>query len=194
MSVRISAGDQKGRLLRTPRRAATRPSSAKLRAALFNILGSRIAGARWLDLFAGSGVIGLEALCRGAAAATFVDEHPEACRCIEDNIRMLGCGDRAVVRCLPVRRFLASGAAAEAACDLVFADPPYGDSARADQLDDLLRLCEQSAMITPRAWLLIEHAARTTPPTRGGRWRAIRTYTYGDSALTLYQPDQPIQS
>jgi 16S rRNA (guanine(966)-N(2))-methyltransferase RsmD len=196
MPIRIGAGDQKGRALRTPKRAATRPTSSRVRAALFNILGDRILQATWLDLFAGSGATGLEALCRGAAWATFVEAQPEAGRCISDNIKALGYADRAHVWHGSVRQFLRAARRTPplSPFDLVFADPPYDDGRRnRDALEQLLLLCRRSDMIAPHAWLILEHAAGIAAPAAGGRWQRARTYTYGDSALTIYHP-QPAAS
>lgn len=190
MTLRIGAGDQKGRALSAPKQAATRPTAGRVRAALFNILGDRVLQATWLDLYAGSGVIGLEALCRGAAWATFVETHPEACRCITDNLHSLGYADRAEVWCGPVHQFLrpSDTGSSPRRFDLVFADPPYDDRQRRFSLDQLLLLCRRSGMIAPHAWLIIEHATRTATPPEGSGWQRARTYTYGDCALTLYRP------
>ena len=194
MPLRISAGDQKGRLLRAPRRAQTRPTASRVRSALFNILGDRVIGATWLDLYAGSGITGLEALCRGAAWATFVDSDADARRCITHNIQTLGYHDRAEVYAGSVERFLHDRPARPAArmapqpFDLVFADPPYRQNRGAPLFDRLLLLCHNSGKIAPHAWIIVEHAATIHTPLSGGRWRQVREYTYGDSALTVYGP------
>jgi len=191
MSLRIGAGDQKGRVLRTPKRAPTRPTSARVRAALFNVIGTRLADTTWLDLYAGSGVIGLEALCRGAAWATFVEADPEACRCIHANIETLKLPDRTHVWCGTVQEFLRRPGGAPPSgrlFDLVFADPPYASGRGAPSPEQLLLLCRQSGKITPHAWIMIEHAAKTAMPAEGAGRQLARTYPYGDSAMTLYQP------
>ena len=196
MSLRIGAGDQKGRLLRAPRRAPTRPTSARVRAALFNILGDRLLDSAWLDLYAGSGIIGLEALCRGAAWATFVEQDPEACRCIRDNIRTLGLHAGTHVWCGAVQEFFRRPGGLPPTgrlFDLVFADPPYGAERSAQPAEQLLLLCRQSGKIAPHAWAVIEHAAKTAMPAEHAGWQRTRTYTYGDSAMTIYHPaaDEP---
>jgi 16S rRNA (guanine966-N2)-methyltransferase len=120
--VRIVAGRHGGRRIAAPRGAATRPTSDRVREALFSILGD-VDGARVLDLFAGSGALGLEALSRGATHATFVDSAARAARAIADNIAALGV--QAEVRRQDVRAFLRDARAAGRQYDLVFLDPPY---------------------------------------------------------------------
>jgi 16S rRNA (guanine966-N2)-methyltransferase len=191
--LRIGAGDQKGRQLRAPEGRATRPTSARVREALFGILGPRLPQATWLDLYAGSGITGLEALCRGAQWASFVENHADARRCITHNIRLLGFTDRTEVISSPADRYLRRKAADTTGprqFDLVFADPPYRQTQTEAAVERLLLLCQDSGKIAPRAWLIIEHAATADTPDRGGRWERGRTYHYGESALTLYRPSE----
>src|SRR5215210_5391293 len=121
--MRVVAGRWGGRRLASPRGAATRPTSDRVREALFSILGARVAGARVLDLFAGSGALGIEALSRGAAEATFVDSAPAAVRAIRGNLDALGA--RAEVRRGDALRFLRAAPAQARQYDLVLLDPPY---------------------------------------------------------------------
>jgi 16S rRNA (guanine966-N2)-methyltransferase len=121
--VRIVAGRFGGRRLQAPAGRATRPTSDRVREALFSILGARVAGADVLDLFAGSGALGLEALSRGAAAATFVDSAPAAIRTVRANLAALGAA--ANVRREDALRFLRSAARGQRHYDLIFLDPPY---------------------------------------------------------------------
>jgi 16S rRNA (guanine966-N2)-methyltransferase len=192
MTLRIGAGDQKGRLLRAPKLGLTRPTSGRVRAALFNILGHRLLNAAWLDLYAGSGIIGLEALCRGAAWATFVEQDSEACQCIHANIQTLGLLTSTHVWRGAVQEFLRRPGGLPPTgrlFDLVFADPPYAaERSSAPSAEQLLLLCRQSGKIAPHAWAIIEHAARTAMPTESAGWQRTRTYTYGDSAMTVYHP------
>ena len=121
--MRVVAGTHGGRRLTAPRGDATRPTSDRVREALFSVLGESVRGARVLDLFAGSGALGIEALSRGAAEATFVDSAPAAIRVIRANLEALGI-DAEVIR---ADAFAASRTARAAArqYDLVFLDPPY---------------------------------------------------------------------
>ncbi len=126
--MRVIAGRYGGRRLTAPPGAATRPTSDRVREALFSILGARVEGARVLDLFAGSGALGIEALSRGAAEATFVDRAPAAIRALRANLEALGI-DAEVVRADALAALRAARAAARQ-YDLVFLDPPYRHAAR----------------------------------------------------------------
>ena len=121
--MRIVAGRFKGRRLAAPPGTATRPTSDRVREALFSILGDRVDGARVLDLFAGSGALGLEALSRGAAEATFVDSAAAPLKALAGNLATLGA--EAEVRRQDALRFLGSARNQARVYDLVFLDPPY---------------------------------------------------------------------
>ena len=121
--MRVIAGQWGGRRLQAPPGAATRPTSDRVREALFSVLGDRVAGADVLDLFAGSGALGIEALSRGAATATFVDSASASIRAVHANLEAVGAG--AEVRRSDARRFLGAASAASRQYDLVFLDPPY---------------------------------------------------------------------
>jgi 16S rRNA (guanine966-N2)-methyltransferase len=121
--MRVIGGQWGGRRLQAPAGAATRPTSDRVREALFSILGERVDGARVLDLFAGSGALGIEALSRGAAEATFVDSSPGAVKAVNANLQALGA--EAEVRRADARVFLRGASGAGRHYDLVFLDPPY---------------------------------------------------------------------
>jgi 16S rRNA (guanine966-N2)-methyltransferase len=121
--MRVIAGRWGGRRLQAPAGDATRPTSDRVREALFSVLGDRVDGARVLDLFAGSGALGIEALSRGAAEATFVDSAPAAIRSLKANLDALGAD--AEIRRTDARRFLGAASVAARYYDLVFLDPPY---------------------------------------------------------------------
>jgi 16S rRNA (guanine966-N2)-methyltransferase len=126
--MRVIAGQWGGRRLQAPPGAATRPTADRVREALFSVLGARVEGARVLDLFAGSGALGIEALSRGAAEATFVDSAPAAIRALKANLDALGA--EAKVRRDDARRFLRAASTAGRYYDLVFLDPPYRQAGR----------------------------------------------------------------
>ena len=121
--MRVIAGRYGGRRLQAPPGDATRPTSDRVREALFSVLGARVDGARVLDLFAGSGALGIEALSRGASEVTFVDTAVASIRAVRANLEALGA--TAEVRRADARRFLGAASAAARQYDLVFLDPPY---------------------------------------------------------------------
>ena len=182
--MRIVAGDLGGRVLRAPRGAATRPTSEKVRQALFNILGPPGDDLHVLDLFAGSGALGLEALSRGAATATFVERARPALAALRANIDDLAVDDRARVVPTDVAAFVAGAAATPApAWSWIFLDPPYAAGVVAATLAAL-----PAARRAPRAVVVVEHAHREPPPDRAGFLLRTDLRRYGDTSLSWYRP------
>jgi 16S rRNA (guanine(966)-N(2))-methyltransferase RsmD len=145
--MRVVAGSLGGRRLVAPKGDATRPTADRVREALFSVLGDAVAGARVLDLFAGSGALGIEALSRGAARATFVERAPAALRALEANLQALAL-DAEVHRGDAVR-FLGNASGAGETYDLVFLDPPYRDAERlAAELDLRAVLAPDGRVVT----------------------------------------------
>jgi 16S rRNA (guanine966-N2)-methyltransferase len=171
--VRIIAGEKKGHRIAAPKGLTTRPTSDFVRETAFNLIGP-VDGAAVLDVFAGSGALGLEALSRGADRATFVESDRDACRTINANLDKLKLN--ATVLCQDVLRALA---AERGTYDLVLADPPY-DYAGLDRLGPQLR-----RMLAPDGLLVYQSAARTEPEIDGLRIRTSRKY--GSSRLTLFE-------
>jgi len=188
--LRVIAGEHRGRRLRAPAGLHTRPTADRVRQALFNILPPPPPGSVALDLYAGSGALGIEALSRGAAAAVFVDDDVAACAVLRDNLRALGLGARAVVlaqrveRVLPrlLQRGLVPGGAAPP-FSYVFADPPYKDVPSA--VPALLRFffAHQAALLGPDGVLVVEHDRRTELT---GDLPRIDVRRYGDTALSFF--------
>ena len=176
--IRIIAGQLKGRRLETPDWPGLRPTSDKLRETVFNVLATRIAGARVLDGYAGTGAVGIEALSRGASHVTFVEHDPRAIRLIESNLRRCGISDRyAIIRA----RLTDALAKLDARLEVVFLDPPYG----ASELLEALRSAEK--MMSPETLLVVEHAKRDAAPLQEGTLVRTRELVSGDSALAFYQ-------
>jgi 16S rRNA (guanine966-N2)-methyltransferase len=179
--VRVIAGSRKGHKLAAPRGLDTRPTSDRVRENVFNLIGP-VDGARVLDLFAGSGALGIEALSRGAASAVFVEHDPEALRTIERNLDRLRLTGARVVRG-DVLRTIAQEAAAGAKYDLVLVDPPYG------MLTEIQpRLARHlPPLLTPDGLLVVETDARIEPelplPVRTSR-------KYGQTRVTLFEAQQ----
>jgi len=183
--MRISGGIHRSRLLTSPRGASTRPTSDRVREALFSILESRgaVAGARVLDLYAGTGALGLEALSRGATFATFVDSDRRALEALARNVDALRERKRTRVVALAASR--AAVVLAGDGASLVFCDPPYAQLEAA--LAALASVAEHH-VLAPGATVVLEHAARDTPRLDPSvPLRETDARRYGDSALTLYE-------
>jgi 16S rRNA (guanine(966)-N(2))-methyltransferase RsmD len=180
--VRIIAGRLKGRRLESPRWPGLRPTSDRLRETLFNVLGPLPAGTAVLDLAAGTGAVGLEALSRGAARVTFVEADGRACRLIARNLGRCGVGDGYTI----VRSTI------EAACEqlpggygVVFLDLPYADPALARSVEIA------AAQVAPGGVLVVEHARRRGLPAAAGPLARVRELPAGDSALSFYRAPAP---
>lgn len=159
--LRVIAGELGGRRLRTPAGRLTRPTADRVREALFNILGPPPAGAAVLDLYAGTGALGIESLSRGAAHATFVEQDPQVCQTIALNLRELGLAERATLLGRPVRAALGQLAAASTGpFHWIFADPPYANSGTSGELPWLLDLLGRSSLLAADGLLIVERAAR----------------------------------
>jgi 16S rRNA (guanine966-N2)-methyltransferase len=177
--MRVIAGRYGGRRLQAPPGEATRPTSDRVREALFSVLGDRVDGARVLDLFAGSGALGIEALSRGAAEATFVDSAAAAIRAVRANLEALGAD--AEVRRADVRRFLGGASAAARQYDLVFLDPPYRLAGR---LGGELTLA-LPAVLAPGAAVVAE-SDRRAPLELG--LPILDERRYGDTLIRIHGP------
>lgn len=177
--MRIIAGAFKGRRLKTPRFAGVRPTSDKLRETWFNLIAARVSDARVLDVFAGTGAIGLESLSRGAARAVFLERDRRAAALIAENAALCGVRDRCVIIRDAAEHALHKDIVGDP-FDLVMLDPPYDYEPVAAVLGSAAR------HLAPGGLLILEHAARRPPPPADGV-RAVRTVRSGDSALTLYE-------
>lgn len=176
--MRVIAGTARGVPLSQPRDRSTRPIADRVKETLFGILGERVIDARALDLYAGSGAIGIEALSRGAAAVTFVERGRRALDAIEENLHRTHLGGGATVRGGDVLRFLASAGAADV--DLVFLDPPYAER------DILAPLAALGPHLAPGGTVVLKHHWRTERPSVPGLrpWRERRL---GETSLTFLE-------
>ena len=180
--MRVIAGTLKGRRLDTPDWDGLRPTSDKLRETLFNVLGTRVEGARFVDGYAGTGAVGLEALSRGAAQVTFVEADSRAVKLIERNLERCAVSDRyAIIRArfADAARRLPAGT-----FDLVLLDPPYGPDAMTAALE------AAAPLVAPDGLLVLEHARRDAAPEHAASASItkMRDIFSGDSALSLYRP------
>ena len=184
--MRITGGTLRGRSIQVPK-AVVRPTSERVREALFSSLGDAVVGARVLDLFAGSGALGLEAWSRGAADVTWVENNAKVFRILERNVRDL-CPDsrgRAVYIRSSVYRYLEQFAADP--FDLVLADPPYAKAGAPGPADLLLRALEKGPILQAAGHFVLEQAARE-PVSDRPAWHLSRDKTYGDTRLVAWTP------
>lgn len=181
--MRLTGGLDRGRKLRAPRGAATRPTSAKVREAIFNILGPPH-DAAVLDLFAGTGALGIEALSRGAARAVFVEKGHRACEALRRNLRELKLAERAAIVPLDVRAALPKLALAGERFDWVFLDPPYAEG---DTTAEILGGLADGDVLSPAGVIVVEHDKRHRPPESAGGLFRTDHRSYGDTELTFYR-------
>ena len=174
--LRVSGGEARGRRLKAPKNI--RPTQGMVKQALFNMVGPRIEGARVLDLFAGSGAIGIEALSRGAASVTFVDQEPRGLAILRQNLDALGFKERAHVVRGDVVRWVEASRDAVRAADFVFLDPPYEDVV----LDRSLKALDSGV---ENATVFAEHSRRQSLPSLE-RLRVDRQRRYGDTVVTVF--------
>jgi 16S rRNA (guanine966-N2)-methyltransferase len=176
--LRVTGGESRGRRLKAPRNI--RPTQSIVKEAIFNIVGPMIEDARVLDLFAGSGAIGIEALSRGAAHVTFVDREPRGLAILRQNLDALGLKERARVVRADVARWLDTSPDEVKQADVVFLDPPYGD----EVLDLALKALDRAAGDQTVVAEYSRH--QTLPPLL--RLRLDRERRYGDTMVAVLRP------
>lgn len=186
--VRVISGDAKGRRLKGPPSHATRPMADKIKGALFNALASLgVEPERVLDLYAGTGSIGIEALSRGAKSADFVEQTRDAVAVIRDNLETTGFGRRGQVHQQSVGTFIGSR---RGPYDFVILDPPYADP----EIVATLQRLEASALVQSGAIVVIGHSPRVELPDRLGRLECLRHRCHGDSCFSIYEMTDPADS
>lgn len=181
--MRIVGGSARGRPLKAPRSREIRPTADRVRETLFNLLGQRFEGGAALDLYAGTGALGLEALSRGMDRAVLVDSGREALSLCRANAEALGFSDRVEILAGNALGALGRLATAEAHFELIFADPPY--AARA--LSELLEGIEEHALLAEGGTVVIEHDRREEAPERLGGWDRADQRAFGDTRVSLFR-------
>ncbi len=176
--MRVTGGTGKGRRLKVPA-GGVRPTSDKVKQALFNILGEKVQGAAFLDLFAGAGGIGIEALSRGAEKVVFVDASRASLNAIKHNIDMAGFGGRTVVIASKAESYLRKAAGQ---FDVVFLDPPY-----AQVMGPLMEMVSSAGILKPNGIVIAEHFKKQPSPGKAGSLALYREALYGDTVLAFYR-------
>ncbi len=189
--MRISSGGLKGRKIGSRKAFKAkagdelRPTSAKVREAIFDILRGDIMDAVFLDLYAGTGTVGLEALSRGAEKAYLVESNPVRFRAISDTVVKLGLVGRAFSFREESIRFLIRTSGAGMCFDIIFADPPYAS----EELEEILSFVDIHDVLRPGGRLIAEHPSRKPLTFVPRSLKLVKNYRYGDTALTLYRKE-----
>jgi len=179
--MRVIAGEAKGRSLKGLKGLSIRPTSDLVRGAIFSALDSLgVDWSRVLDLYAGTGALGIEALSRGAGEADFVDRDPKSCFVIKDNLERTGLARRAKVYCLGVRRALSI---LKGKYSLIFLDPPYADNSGFSILRELV----SSGLVGEETTIIIEHSRRVKPEEVYGEFKKVKVLQHGDTNISIYR-------
>lgn len=178
--LRIIGGDWRSRKLHFPEAGGVRPTPARARETLFNWLNFHLAGADCLDLFAGSGALGLEALSRGAGSVTLVDHTPALVRALQENLRLLG-SRRGEVICQDAEQFLKQRQ--HPSFDIVFMDPPF----RQGWLERLIPLLHTGQWLRDNGWIYMEYESERRPPPVPESWHPHRQSRAGQVTYALYR-------
>ena len=180
--MRVGGGAAKGRRLSVPKGRAVRPTAARVKDSLFNILPRDFSGMKVLDLFAGTGNLSIEALSRGAAHALLVDRSARAAAAIKDNLRRLGFAGQAEVWIAPVARSVRTLSRQKATFDYIFIDPPY-DRGLAQRS---MRIIAEGDLLRSSGTLVVEHSAREMLQPSCGALQLHDQRRYGDTRLSFY--------
>ena len=180
--LRITGGEFKGRLIKVPLHRGLRPTTEKVREALFDILGERVKGGVFLDLFCGSGAVGIEAMSRGAERVFFLDKDKRCIRRVKESLKFLKTTARASLINLSASRGLKSLQTSHVKFNIVFIDPPYGESR---DRSCLINIADYD-ILTPNAWCILERAKDERPLVIDGLG-LFKEYRYGGTILTLYR-------
>jgi 16S rRNA (guanine966-N2)-methyltransferase len=189
--MRVIAGRFRSRVLDAPAGMATRPTSDRLRETLFNVLAPRMEGARVLDLYAGSGAVGLEAVSRGAREAVMVERDEAALKALRVNVARLGVATECRIHAIGVAAWLRRGRTKAAEFDVVFLDPPYEAEEEYATALELLGAAEgeHGALLARDAVVVAEHRRKQELAERYGRLRRTRVLKQGDATLSFYCVD-----
>jgi 16S rRNA (guanine966-N2)-methyltransferase len=182
--MRVIGGQFRSRRLKAPGKLAMRPTSDRLRETLFNVLGPAIEDSLFVDLYAGTGAIGIEALSRGAREAIFVESHPATARLIRENLASLKIESGVEVIEAAAARAVTKIAQRKLLADFIFLDPPYQATG---ELLSVLELLDESLVVAPSGMVIVEHSIKTELPERFDALELSRLLEQGDAALSFYR-------
>ncbi|HUT22707.1 MAG TPA: 16S rRNA (guanine(966)-N(2))-methyltransferase RsmD [Sumerlaeia bacterium] len=183
--IRVTGGEWKGQKLKTPAGRATRPTPARVRESLFDVLGAAVPGREFYDLYAGSGAAGLEALSRGASRAVFVDSSHAAVVCLRDNIRRLCCEARSQCVTQRLPGWLRLALFHPQVPVVIFVDPPYEESLA----EKTLEVLGEVEMPWRGSLCAVQTGKKTALPESCGPWRLRKRYSHGDTGLWLFRAE-----
>ncbi|WP_240417499.1 16S rRNA (guanine(966)-N(2))-methyltransferase RsmD [Paenibacillus periandrae] len=181
--MRVISGSAKGRQLKSVPGTGTRPTTDKVKEAIFSMIGPYFEGGQVLDLFAGTGGLSIEALSRGMEHAVLTDIDKKSIDIIKQNLQATGFIEQAAIYCTDARRAMKALVKREERFDLVFLDPPY----RIKLVQELLEQLDQHNLLNPLATIVVEHDIEDTYQDTIGRLQWIRRAEYGDTAITIYK-------
>ena len=182
--MRVIAGKYRSRTLRSLKGQMLRPTSDRLRETLFNILGPTVEGATFVDLYAGTGAVGIEALSRGARHAIFIEQHAPAVALIRRNLGSLGIGAEAEILGMTVPRAIERLEARRVHGQFIFLDPPYAADI---EYENTLAALGESPLVAPDGRVIVEHLKKRELPGRAGELELTRVVEQGDAALSFYR-------
>lgn len=181
--MRIIAGIVKGRTLKSLKGLKTRPTLDKVREAVFNVLGTKVINSRFLDLFAGTGAVGIEALSRGASNCYFNDKSKAACGIIKENLTLCGLEESARVFAMDALQFISYLGECACSFDLIYVDPPY----MANLYTPLLNKLEEAKLITDGGIIIAESNKKTFLQEEYNSLKLIKRSEYGESVIWYYK-------
>jgi 16S rRNA (guanine966-N2)-methyltransferase len=182
--MRVIAGKFRSRTLRSLKGQMLRPTSDRLRETLFNILGATVSGSTFVDLYAGTGAVGIEALSRGARQAIFVEQHAPAVALIRRNLEALGIGPEAEILGMDVGRAIERLGPRHVHAQFVFLDPPYAADV---EYESALEALGESPLVAPDGRVIVEHLRKRELPERAGSLELARVVEQGDASLSFYR-------